>query len=63
MPVHKCSNGKWRIGEGDCVYDTKEDAEKAYKAYLAEKHSNEEDILLKIKLDEMKTIIEDIKDD
>lgn len=40
MPVHKCSNGKYRIGEGKCMYDSKEKAEKAYKAYLAQKHDN-----------------------
>lgn len=35
MPVKKCDNGKWRIGEGKCRYDTKEDAEKAFR-FLAE---------------------------
>lgn len=39
MPVKKCSNGKWRIGSGDCQYDTKEDAESAYAGYRASKHS------------------------
>ncbi len=40
MPVKKCSNGKYKIGEnGKCMYDSKEKAEKAYKAYLAKKHS------------------------
>ena len=38
MPVRKCKNGKWRIGSGKCKYDTKKDADKAYKAYLAKKH-------------------------
>lgn len=42
MPVLKCSNDKWKIGEdGKCMYETKEKAEKAYKAYLAQKHTNE----------------------
>ncbi len=36
MPVLKCKNGKWRIGTGACVYETKEKAEKAYKAILAQ---------------------------
>jgi len=38
MPVVKCSNGKYRIGKGECIYDTKEKAEKekAYKAILAQ---------------------------
>lgn len=35
MPVLKCSNGKWRIGSGSCIYDTKEKATKAYQAILA----------------------------
>jgi hypothetical protein len=37
MPVVKCSNGKWRIGNGPCMYHTKAAAERAYRAYLAEK--------------------------
>ena len=35
MPVIKCSNGKWRIGNGDCVYDTQEKATKVWQAILA----------------------------
>jgi len=50
MPVHKCPNGKYRIGSGKCMYDSKGKAEKAYAAYKAKKHANE---LLK----EMKKII------
>lgn len=38
MPVHKCPNGKFRIGNGKCMYDSKEKAERAYKAYIAQKH-------------------------
>lgn len=38
MPVEKCSNGKWRIGSGKCMYETKAAAERAYKAYRAKKH-------------------------
>lgn len=37
MPVRKCSNGKYRIGSGPCMYTTKASADKAYKAYLAKK--------------------------
>lgn len=40
MPIHKCPNGKYKIGSGKCMYDTKESAEKAYKGYLASKHSD-----------------------
>jgi len=36
MPIYKCSNGKWRIGTGGCVFETKEKAEKAYQAILAQ---------------------------
>lgn len=35
MPVIKCSNSKYRIGQGACIYDTKEEAEKVWKALLA----------------------------
>ena len=29
MPARKCANGKWRWGQGDCIYETKKEAEKA----------------------------------
>ena len=35
MPVVKCSNGKYRIGSGDCIYDTEEKAMQVWKAILA----------------------------
>lgn len=35
MPVRKCANGKYQIGSGDCRYDTKDAAERAYSAALA----------------------------
>lgn len=41
MPVHKCPNGKFRIGSGKCQYDSKAKAEKAYAGYRASKHINE----------------------
>ena len=37
MPVIKCSNGKWRIGSGACVYDTQEKATEVWQAILASK--------------------------
>lgn len=44
MPVMKCSNGKWKIGEhGLCEYDTEETADKAYKGYLGHKHEGQMD--------------------
>lgn len=36
MPVERCSNGKYRIGDGECVYTSRENAERAYVAYLAQ---------------------------
>jgi len=41
MPVSKCSNGKYKIGSGKCMYDSKAKAEEAYKGYMAHKHMNE----------------------
>ena len=35
MPVIKCSNGKYRIGSGECIYDTEEKALQVWKAILA----------------------------
>jgi len=32
MPVYRCSNGKYGIGKGKCMYRTKTRAERAYKA-------------------------------
>jgi hypothetical protein len=36
MPIYKCSNGKYRIGNGSCIYDTQGKAEKVYRAILAQ---------------------------
>jgi hypothetical protein len=35
MPVYKCSNGKYRIGTGSCIYDTHEKAAEVWAAILA----------------------------
>ncbi len=35
MPVIKCSNGKYRIGTGSCIYDTHEKAAEVWAAILA----------------------------
>lgn len=32
MPVIKCSNGKYRIGSGSCIFDTEEKAQKVWSA-------------------------------
>lgn len=37
MPCYKCSNGKWRIGDGKCMYKTKANCERALAAYYANK--------------------------
>jgi len=34
MPVRPCGQGKWRIGNGPCVYDSESKAQTAYRAYL-----------------------------
>ena len=45
MPVYKCeSNGKYRIGDGECIYDTKEKAEEAMRAMYAQKNTETENI-------------------
>lgn len=44
MPVRKCSNGKWRIGSGQCMYTSKESAERAYKGYLGSKYAEEQEM-------------------
>jgi hypothetical protein len=36
MPIYKCSNSKYRIGNGACIYDTKAKAEKVYRAILSQ---------------------------
>lgn len=35
MPVERCSSGKWRIGNGGCIYDTEAKAMQVWKAILA----------------------------
>ena len=35
MPVIKCSNDKWRIGNGACIYETEEKATQVWQAILA----------------------------
>jgi len=36
MPIYACSNGKYRISDGECMYTTREHAVSAYQAYLAQ---------------------------
>ena len=35
MPVIKCSNGKWKVGQSACIYETREQALKVWEAILA----------------------------
>ena len=42
MPVERCDNGKWRIGDGECVYTSEASANRAYAAYLAIEASEDE---------------------
>lgn len=35
MPVSKCENGLYRIGSGECRYETKEKAEEVWRAIIA----------------------------
>ncbi len=55
MPVHKCSNGKYKIGSGECIYDSKAKAESAYKGYLASKRKELKNEL-KLELEDLKTM-------
>jgi hypothetical protein len=38
MPIFRCDNGKYRIGEGECMYESEASAERAYVAYLAQEN-------------------------
>jgi len=39
MPCYSVGGGKYRLGRKGPVYKDKETCERAYKAYLAKKHS------------------------
>jgi uncharacterized protein len=40
MPVTLSSNGKYRIGDGECIYTSRDNANEAYRAYLATEGEN-----------------------
>jgi len=40
MPIYACGDGKYRIGDGPCMYTSKPAAERAYVAYLAAEESS-----------------------
>jgi len=58
MPVRKCSNGKYRIGDGDCIYKSKASAERAYAGYRAAKYAESVEATQDIKslFDELKKL-------
>jgi len=63
MPVKYCpENGKWKIGSGKCMYDSKEKAEKAYKGYMAHKHMLEIKNEIKISLEDLDNIDKRLKE-
>jgi uncharacterized protein len=43
MPIYECSGGKYRIGNGECVFTSRANAESAYRAYLADLDAEYED--------------------
>lgn len=43
MPCVKCSNGKWRLGSGKCMYKTLANCKKAEQAYHANKSKETEE--------------------
>lgn len=40
MPVYKCTNGKYKIGTGRCMYTSKSAADRAYKAYRTKSNAS-----------------------
>lgn len=55
MPVIRCPNGKYRVGNGPCMYTTKPAAERAYAAYRAQLHSATTELLAVAKAGKEKT--------
>ena len=39
VPVIYCGGGKWRIGNGKCIYKSLASAKKAYRGYLGAKYA------------------------
>ena len=50
-PVIACGNGKYRIGSGKCMYDSKEKAEASYRAYLFKRSKKLEQEINQIRLE------------
>ena len=49
MPIYACSNGRFRIGEGECMYTSRDNAERAYAAYLAQENDNKKSMIYNYK--------------
>jgi hypothetical protein len=39
MPITRCENGNWRIGDGECVFTSESNAARAYAEYLEEEEN------------------------
>jgi hypothetical protein len=59
-PVILCENGKYRIGNGKCIYDSKEKAERAYKAYLVQKHDKKNEVNIDDMLEQVRKELDDL---
>lgn len=51
MPIYACTNGKYRIGDGECIYTSRANAERAYAAYLAQEGDSKAADMNKISFD------------
>ena len=50
MPIYYCeNNGKYRIGEGECMYESHESATRAYQAYLAQENDKNKSMIYNYK--------------
>ena len=54
MPISKCPNGKWKVGNGECKFASKQKAENAFKHYI--EASRGEQFTLEYAMDGSKTI-------
>ena len=43
MPIYSCGDGKFRIGDGECMYTLIASAQRAYVAYLAQEEDGMEE--------------------
>jgi len=43
MPIYSCGDGKFRIGDGECMYTSRASAQRAYVAYLAQEEDGMEE--------------------